>query len=106
MAALPSAVLACAQASTEHGALRSALVIVGGAALGVLGARLRVKAALLVGLVAAIAAGLGQAVAFGDLVPRWLALAVAGALLVGSGFSTERLGRVGRHALRATARMR
>ena len=106
MLALPSALLALAQAPTGDDPLRAALVILGGAGLAALGARLRVKAALIVGVLATVVAGLGQVLALVHLVPRWVALAVAGTLLLLAGFSTERLGRAGRHAWRATRQMR
>jgi len=106
MLALPSALLALAQAQAGEDPVRAALVILGGAGLAALGARLRIKAALLVGVLAAVVAGLGQVLALAHLVPRWMALAVAGTLLLLAGFSTERLGRAGRHAWRTTRQMR
>ncbi|NLT53028.1 MAG: hypothetical protein GXX79_00340 [Actinomycetales bacterium] len=106
MAALPSALLAFAQAADGRAPLRAALVILGGTALGILGARFRVRAALLVGLAAALLAGLGQVGALADLVPRWIAMGVAGTLLLVAGFSAERLARAGRQAWQATWRLR
>jgi hypothetical protein len=106
MATLPSAVLAVEQAGTGENPWRAAVVILAGAVLAVVGARLRIKAPLGIGLTAAVIAGSGQLGALVGLVPRWLALAMAGALLLAAGFSAERLGRVGRHAWRAARRMR
>jgi hypothetical protein len=106
MALLPSTLLACSQASTGEGVLRAALVIVGASLLAIAGAVLRMRAPLLIGLFAAVVAGIGQVVAYSHLVPRWLALAVAGVLLVGAGFTAEPLGRTGRHAWRTAQKMR
>jgi hypothetical protein len=106
MAAIPSALAASAQAGEGVDPLRAVLVIVGGAGLAVAGVTLRVKAALIVGIASATIAGLGQVAALTQIMPRWVALAVAGALLLAAGFSAERLGRAGRHAWRATRQMR
>jgi len=53
-----------------------------------------------VGLIGAAIAGVAQLYALADLLPRWVALAFAGALLVAVGFRVEVLARAGRHALR------
>lgn len=106
MAVLPSAVRACSQAIAGEDVPRAVLVILGGAVLAALGARLRLRACLVIGLLAVAVAGLGQVAALVDLVPRWVALAAAGALLLAAGFNVERLGRAGRHALRAARTLR
>jgi hypothetical protein len=106
MATLPTAFLALAQAGGGADPLRAALIILGGAALAVVGAWLRVRVALLVGLAAATLAALGQLLALVSLLPRWLSLAVAGTLLLTAGFTAERLDRARRRAWQATRRMR
>ena len=106
MAALPSAVLALGQAASGSGQLRAVVVILAGTALAAGGAARGGLAALLVGLVAALVAGVGQVLALVDLVPRWVALAIGGILLVTAGFRAEALGRTGWRLWRATGRMR
>jgi hypothetical protein len=104
--ALPSAMLALAQAADGDQAWRAVAVILGGAATAVLGAWLRLLAPLLVGSAAVVVAGLGQLLALADTLPRWVSLAAAGALLLSAGFSAERLGRTGRHLWQQARRLR
>jgi hypothetical protein len=107
MAALPSALVAFVEAGVDdEGPLRAVLVLLGGAGLAAAGAVLRVRAAFLIGLVAALIAGLGQLFALAELLPRWIALAAGGALLLGTGFAAEVIRTAGRQFRAFTGQMR
>jgi hypothetical protein len=107
MAALPSALVAFGEAGADdEGPLRAVLVLLGGASLAATGAVLRVRAAFLIGLVAALIAGLGQLFALAQLLPRWIALAAGGALLLGTGFAAEVIRTAGRQFRAFTGQMR
>ena len=96
MALLPSAVWAFGEAVAGQGPQRGVLVLAVGAVLAVGGAVLRWQAPFVVGLAAALIAAAGQLWSLSDLVPRWVALAAAGALLVGAGFGFELVSTTGR----------
>lgn len=107
MALLPSALLALAEATESRGGtLRAVLVILIGVALAVGGALGRIRAAFLIGLAGSALAGLGQVFALAELVPRWVALGVGGALLVATGFAAEAVRSAGRQVRVLTGRMR
>jgi hypothetical protein len=107
MAILPSAIDAFGEAVVqEAGTLRAVLVILVAAVLAAVGAALRVRAAFLVGLTAALLAGLGQLFALTGLLPRWVALAAGGALLLGTGFAAEAVRTAGRQFRVFTGQLR
>jgi hypothetical protein len=107
MTALPSALVAFGEAGVDdEGPLRAVLVLLGGAGLAAAGAVLRVRAAFLIGLVAALIAGLGQLFALAEMLPRWIALAAGGALLLGTGFAAEVIRTAGRQFRAFTGQMR
>ena len=107
VAILPSAALALADAAIDRsGVLRAVLVILTGTVLAIAGAAVRMRAAFLVGLAAALVAGLGQLFALVELLPRWVTLATGGALLLATGFTTEAIRTAGRQVRLFTGRMR
>ena len=106
MALLPSAIWSFAQAVTDGPLLRGLVVVAVGAVLAVVGAAVRVRAAVYIGLLAAVVAGLGQLAAAATLFPRWVVLAVAGAMLVAAGFTFEAMRAAGRRFWRTTSAMR
>jgi hypothetical protein len=107
MMALPSALVAFGEAGEDdEGPLRAVLVLLGGAGLAAAGSVLRVRAAFLIGLVAALIAGLGQLFALAEMLPRWIALATGGALLLGTGFAAEVIRTAGRQFRAFTGQMR
>ncbi len=105
MALLPSALSAFGEAVTGQGPTRGLLVLAAGAVMVVAGAVIRWQAPFLVGLAGALVAGLGQLWSLADLVPRWVALALAGALLVGAGFGFELIATTRRRFWRFTRAM-
>jgi hypothetical protein len=107
MAILPSAIDAFGEAVLqEAGTLRAVLVILVAALLAAVGAALQVRAAFLVGLAAALLAGLGQLFALTGMLPRWVALAAGGALLLGTGFAAELVRTAGRQFRVFTGQLR
>ena len=106
MALLPSAVWAFGEAVSGQGPQRGVIVLAVGAVLAVGGAVLRWQAPFVVGLAGALVAAAGQLWSLSDLVPRWVALAAAGALLVGAGFGFELVSTTGRRFWRFTRALR
>jgi len=100
MAVLPSALAALDDVTTDGGPWRGVIVLGAGTALVLGGVAARLRGPLVVGLVGVAVAAVAQLYALADLLPRWVALALAGALLVAVGFRIEVLARAGRQALR------
>ena len=100
MAVVPSALAALDDVTSDGGPWRGVIVLGVGTALVLAGVAVRLRGPLVVGLIGAAIAGVAQLYALADLLPRWVALAFAGALLVAVGFRVEVLARAGRHALR------
>ena len=106
MALLPSAVVALGEAVGKQPPTRSVAIIAASALVALAGALLHLRAPLFAGLAALVIAAAGQIYTVSDLVPRWAALAVAGALLVGAGFSFEALAKAGRRVWRYAGELR
>jgi hypothetical protein len=106
MALLPSAVLAFSEAVFKQPPTRSVAVIAAAVLVALAGALLHLRAPLFAGVVALLIAAAGQIYTVSDLVPRWVALAVAGALLVAAGFSFEALAKAGRRVWRYAGDLR
>jgi hypothetical protein len=106
MALLPSALVAFGEAVAKQPPTRSVAVIAAAALVALAGALLHLRAPLFAGVVALVIAAAGQLYTVSDLVPRWVALAIAGALLVGAGFSFEALAKAGRRVWRYAGDLR
>ena len=104
MVILPSAfacwgapwVEATSNQSVSTGVIRLVLVLMGGFAMVVPGARGRLQGLLVPGATALVIAGLAQLSSGLNAVPRWLALAVVGAGLIFAGARLEVLRKRGR----------
>ncbi|MDQ2757192.1 MAG: hypothetical protein M3Y71_11605, partial [Actinomycetota bacterium] len=96
MALLPSALVAFTEAVDRQAPTRGVATVAACVVVVVAGARLHLRAPLFVGLAALVIAAVGQVFTVYDVVPRWVALALAGAVLVGAGFSFEALAATGR----------
>jgi hypothetical protein len=88
-ALVPSAILSWSDVWSQPALIRFAVVMVAGVALLVLGVRLKMLGLVIPSAIAVAIAAAAQAFATLDLLPRWVGLAVAGAILISIGARLE-----------------